>query len=298
MGACCCCEEEPPNRREESRTYQFSSTPQRAFPGRPPVQRTACRHCGMVLDPAILDGHEERCNASRRQQATHDAQQPLPNKTVIFSQDLTEEEAAVIGNEDPTALCIICFERLRTYAFLPCGHLCACTTCTIPMSSCPICREPREGLLYVDPKANELCVCKHCKNVICPTFFDAHRETCAMRMRMARDGAAEATHSPRSVGGSATTSPVQHIEIDPVIPSTDIDIVQALLDRPSPDGSALPEDEPGSPPKFVCVDCRAGPRDIALIPCGHTCLCSTCAPSHTVCPVCCCDVKSQIRMFR
>merc|ERR1712146_279038 len=46
------------------------------------------------------------------------------------------------------------------------------------------------GLLFVE-RTSKLCVCKHCKHVIGPTFFDAHREVCALRMR--QSGATAAT---------------------------------------------------------------------------------------------------------
>ena len=298
MGACCCCcaeDENPPPYQRQQRQRQTPAPP-----------HSHCRVCGLEVDPAIIDGHEERCRAAQRravgsqQYSPSDAPPSPAPKNIIFSPDLTEEEVAAIGNEDPDALCIICCERLRTYAFLPCGHLCACTTCTIPMSLCPVCRVPREGLLYVDPKSNELCVCKHCRNVICPTFFDAHRETCALRMRQARDAEMSARNSAQpSPSNPASPSPPQS---PPFIPGSDVET--ALLTGPStqpttpPDESSSEVTSPVQTNTTSCVDCHNGPRDIALIPCGHTCLCAECAPSHTQCPICCEDVTSRVRTFR
>ena len=37
--------------------------------------------------------------------------------------------------------CVVCFERARAVAFLPCGHFCVCSKCGQRLSECPICRK-------------------------------------------------------------------------------------------------------------------------------------------------------------
>ena len=37
--------------------------------------------------------------------------------------------------------CVVCFERARAVAFLPCGHFSVCSKCGQRLSECPICRE-------------------------------------------------------------------------------------------------------------------------------------------------------------
>ncbi|KAB2616141.1 mitochondrial ubiquitin ligase activator of NFKB 1 [Pyrus ussuriensis x Pyrus communis] len=37
-------------------------------------------------------------------------------------------------------LCVICLEREYNAVFVPCGHMCCCTTCSLHLTSCPLCR--------------------------------------------------------------------------------------------------------------------------------------------------------------
>ena len=37
--------------------------------------------------------------------------------------------------------CVVCFERARAVAFVPCGHFCVCSKCGHRLDECPICRK-------------------------------------------------------------------------------------------------------------------------------------------------------------
>ncbi|XP_034227700.1 E3 ubiquitin-protein ligase SP1-like isoform X2 [Prunus dulcis] len=37
-------------------------------------------------------------------------------------------------------LCVICLEHEYNAVFVPCGHMCCCTTCSLHLTSCPLCR--------------------------------------------------------------------------------------------------------------------------------------------------------------
>ena len=37
--------------------------------------------------------------------------------------------------------CVVCFERARAVAFVPCGHFCVCSKCGQRLDECPICRK-------------------------------------------------------------------------------------------------------------------------------------------------------------
>jgi hypothetical protein len=37
-------------------------------------------------------------------------------------------------------LCVICMEASKCVCLVPCGHICACEACAVPLDSCPTCR--------------------------------------------------------------------------------------------------------------------------------------------------------------
>lgn len=51
-------------------------------------------------------------------------------------------QPSVGGNSQPDdeTNCVICLERKREIAFLPCGHRCCCPTCSDSIQQCPMCR--------------------------------------------------------------------------------------------------------------------------------------------------------------
>jgi hypothetical protein len=114
---------------------------------------------------------------------------PLPTQAAA---ETTEPEEVLLP-------CIICLDKPKEYAFVPCGHLAVCGGCMPSLDKCPVCRGPREGMLRVEP-TEKLCVCKHCKQVIFPTFFDSHREVCRMRMREQQIVAAAAEETEEQLG--------------------------------------------------------------------------------------------------
>ncbi|XP_074559238.1 E3 ubiquitin-protein ligase SP1-like, partial [Curcuma longa] len=38
-------------------------------------------------------------------------------------------------------ICVICLEQEYNAVFVPCGHMCCCTTCSVHLMSCPLCRK-------------------------------------------------------------------------------------------------------------------------------------------------------------
>ncbi|KAL8569587.1 hypothetical protein ACOMHN_044725 [Nucella lapillus] len=36
--------------------------------------------------------------------------------------------------------CVVCLDRVSEVIFLPCGHVCTCPVCTVPLTECPMCR--------------------------------------------------------------------------------------------------------------------------------------------------------------
>lgn len=44
-------------------------------------------------------------------------------------------------------LCVICLEQEYNAVFVPCGHMCCCTTCCSHLTSCPLCRRRIEQVV-------------------------------------------------------------------------------------------------------------------------------------------------------
>ncbi|KAL7172302.1 hypothetical protein ACSBR2_031905 [Camellia fascicularis] len=44
-------------------------------------------------------------------------------------------------------LCVICLEQEYNSVFVPCGHMCCCTACSLHLTNCPLCRRRIEQLV-------------------------------------------------------------------------------------------------------------------------------------------------------
>jgi hypothetical protein len=58
------------------------------------------------------------------------------------SSELNAEQEATPGRNDTEESheCVVCMDRGKTTAFVPCGHLCVCETCAEACDICPMCR--------------------------------------------------------------------------------------------------------------------------------------------------------------
>lgn len=50
------------------------------------------------------------------------------------------------------------------------------------------------------------------------------------------------------------------------------------------------------PKTIICAVCSDKPADLVLVPCGHFCLCESCAPEVTSCPKCRANIISKQRV--
>ena len=61
-------------------------------------------------------------------------------------QKMTVDEEDSIKNLQKRQLkldaCCVCYGRTKSYAFVPCFHLCVCEECGRKLNRCPMCREP------------------------------------------------------------------------------------------------------------------------------------------------------------
>lgn len=321
MGCCCCGESDAPRRQ------QPPPPPPRGFRTTAPLnaEPSQCEYCHMRLDPCLLDGHRETCrtNVRRRMQQQQQHQQhhsPVDDKPSQQQQD-------VISREDSVAAelrCIICFDHVKEYAFVPCGHLICCYECAKAQSECPVCRTPRTALLHVPGVGDEssvLCLCKHCGHVIEPSVFDGHREVCGLRMRQLRreeeeKAAREANRHPtleeeeNTHHGGGHQKPSSTLSSPHVGPSPK---GNSPMLGPSTESTALLTTPQVGGTLGLCVKCKAVPRSTALMPCGHKLLCKGCSSEYTTtqqpcsspsatggtlnCPVCFRPVTSVLHLF-
>ncbi len=56
--------------------------------------------------------------------------------------------------------------------------------------------------------------------------------------------------------------------------------------KPSSNGGAAGQSNEGGEGENECVICWCNPKDTVLVPCGHFCVCSSCAANVPSCPVC------------
>jgi len=61
---------------------------------------------------------------------------PSPKISQNVNSNRTNQQAGIDGKN-----CVICYERPKTHALLPCGHRCVCGTCKKKIVQCPLCRQ-------------------------------------------------------------------------------------------------------------------------------------------------------------
>ncbi|KAI3903471.1 hypothetical protein MKW98_032125 [Papaver atlanticum] len=83
------------------------------------------------------------CSALRVLAATVAQRLQLDNED---SNGKTETETSKKDRLMPD-LCIICLEQEYNAVFVPCGHMCCCTTCSSHLTSWPLCRRRIEQVI-------------------------------------------------------------------------------------------------------------------------------------------------------
>ena len=51
-----------------------------------------------------------------------------------------------IKKDTKEEICCICYENKKSYAFINCGHLCICKTCSEKVIACPMCRNKSKSI--------------------------------------------------------------------------------------------------------------------------------------------------------
>ena len=95
-----------------------------------------------ILEQVLIDdGEDENASAPKLLdtpaiEQAENASAPPPS--IQSSTSLpTEQHVFRAENE-----CCICMDSCAQICFLPCGHVCTCNNCAVPLKNCPICRGP------------------------------------------------------------------------------------------------------------------------------------------------------------
>ncbi|KPA81400.1 hypothetical protein ABB37_03777 [Leptomonas pyrrhocoris] len=319
MGACfCCCGDSenldyrvPPSRFSglngaNNRSYdtgacrqdkqQFSNT-------------LICELCGTKIDTALFDGHREVCKANhlRTLLAKNAALLSDANMRPSSSNSRLNEDLLGVGEKE---LCVVCMDRPRCYAFLPCGHISCCEDCTKLLDQCPLCRQPREGLCYVSANVAAQYECKHCHELIAPTLFDGHREVCGLRQRQkqreAEEAAARAQAAVQNKEGGLANEGVVSVHVEKSATRNNVRDDLLLKKSNSPVQATPPPQQkdadsvfvPARSHSHVCLECGKRYNQLVVcVPCGHRVLCHSCAKKRTTCPVCVSEIRDTVVAF-
>ena len=65
------------------------------------------------------------------------------DKKIFYKINKNLENIKVNIKED---ICCICYENKKSHAFINCGHLCICKTCSEKVIACPICRNKSKSI--------------------------------------------------------------------------------------------------------------------------------------------------------
>ncbi|XP_065359672.1 death-associated inhibitor of apoptosis 1-like [Calliphora vicina] len=72
------------------------------------------------------------------------------SKILAESGEQNQEIGETTSTEaDDDKLCKICFDKVCNTAYVPCGHVVACTECALASKDCPLCRVPIERVIRI-----------------------------------------------------------------------------------------------------------------------------------------------------
>ncbi|KAL3680432.1 hypothetical protein R1sor_023388 [Riccia sorocarpa] len=106
----------------------------------------------LLTSHAVRHYLEKRRRAALQRRVMEAAAQRMERRTdKEENEDGTADKVDVdtFGKKDATLpdLCVICLEHEYNAVFVPCGHMCCCTSCSSQLSNCPLCRRRIEQVV-------------------------------------------------------------------------------------------------------------------------------------------------------
>uniref|UniRef100_A0A0D6R3M0 RING-type E3 ubiquitin transferase n=1 Tax=Araucaria cunninghamii TaxID=56994 RepID=A0A0D6R3M0_ARACU len=90
------------------------------------IRRFLQRRRGRALQRRVMEAAAQRMEQKENEGAQ--------------SQARSQDDHCVERENHMPALCVICLEQEYNAVFVPCGHMCCCTSCSSHLSNCPLCR--------------------------------------------------------------------------------------------------------------------------------------------------------------
>ena len=108
------------------------------------VSKTGARHSASVGSASVDEPQPPKQPKPKKDTAT----EPSSKQQTMTSSRSSSDSS---NDAEQNDLCVVCLDSRCTHAFVPCGHLCICSTCAIQtdLQKCPICRVPSQHVMQI-----------------------------------------------------------------------------------------------------------------------------------------------------
>ena len=90
---------------------------------------------------------------SKSNSSSSSSHKSLPSQPSSDSEDIPHLQRSLSHQQssfsDDDTVCIICLDKSKEYAIIPCGHWCVCRDCVEKITRCPVCRTRKENALRI-----------------------------------------------------------------------------------------------------------------------------------------------------
>eukprot|EP01059_Diplonema_ambulator_P019571 TRINITY_DN3302_c0_g2_i2.p1 TRINITY_DN3302_c0_g2~~TRINITY_DN3302_c0_g2_i2.p1 ORF type:complete len:303 (+),score=55.05 TRINITY_DN3302_c0_g2_i2:30-911(+) len=221
-----------------------------------------CGSCGEYVHPALIGGHLEVCRLRQMQNVATGAAgaEGAGGAAPPGEHRPPSPVSSAASDIDDDSKCVICIEKRRSVAFVPCGHWTCCVNCAKKVETCPFCRNDITQYLLVSGETVNKCPV--CSLQIHHTFYTSHREVCRIQIKM-REARLKEEGERSSRQGSVASI----------------------------------KETPEAAEEARCCVCLAKPREIAFSPCGHWSTCAPCAEGLKECPICNTEIAKSLTIY-
>ena len=88
--------------------------------------------------------------ASSSSSTTTTTSTPAVNPVPSLRVEPEQQQTSPRDQGSPRELqCVICLDAKKSRACIPCGHVCVCERCAVPLTSCPVCRQPCSDFMRI-----------------------------------------------------------------------------------------------------------------------------------------------------